>query len=123
MLVAVQASTGEILAVASTKEYNQEKDALAGKFPAGTAFSIMSVEGLIKAEMNPKQKLACPGERTVGGARFRPGGTARRRDADLQANFATGLRDRARLARPQDRKRGSETSAPSSASARRGPCR
>ncbi|AWS40926.1 penicillin-binding transpeptidase domain-containing protein [Streptosporangium sp. 'caverna'] len=90
MLVAVQASTGEVLAVASTKEYNQERDALAGKFPAGSTFSIMSVEGLIKAQMNPKQKLACPSERSVGGARFRQAGPPAGETPSLQANFATG---------------------------------
>ncbi|MFF0573716.1 penicillin-binding transpeptidase domain-containing protein [Streptosporangium saharense] len=90
MLVAVQASTGEIRAVGSTKEYNQEKDALAGKFPAGTTFSIMTVEGLLKAGISTKQRLACPVERSVGGARFRqadpPGGTA----PSLLGDFASG---------------------------------
>ncbi|MEU1730062.1 penicillin-binding transpeptidase domain-containing protein [Streptosporangium sp. NPDC020145] len=90
MLVAVQASTGEIRAVGSTKEYNQEKDALAGRFPAGTTFSIMTVEGLLKAGISTKQRLACPVERSVGGARFHqadpPGGTA----PSIQGDFASG---------------------------------
>ncbi|GAA3122117.1 penicillin-binding transpeptidase domain-containing protein [Streptosporangium carneum] len=90
MLVAVQASTGEVRAVGSTKEYNQEKDALAGRFPAGTTFSIMSVEALLKAQVSTKQKLACPVDRSVGGARFHqanpPGGTA----PTLQGDFANG---------------------------------
>ncbi|MFD0884671.1 NTF2-like N-terminal transpeptidase domain-containing protein, partial [Streptosporangium algeriense] len=90
MLVAVQASTGEIRAVGSTKEYNQEKDALAGRFPAGTTFSIMTVEGLLKAGVSTKQRLACPVERSVGGARFHqpdpPGGTA----PSIQGDFASG---------------------------------
>ena len=50
----------------------------------------MAVEGLIKAQMNPKQKLACPAERTVGGARFRDGGTARRRDAEPSGQLRQG---------------------------------
>jgi cell division protein FtsI/penicillin-binding protein 2 len=90
MLVAVQASTGDVLAVASTKEYNQEKDALAGRFPAGTTFSIMSVEGLIKARMSPKQQLACPLDRSVGGARFHQAGPPSGETPSLQANFASG---------------------------------
>jgi cell division protein FtsI/penicillin-binding protein 2 len=90
MLVAVQAMTGEVLAVAGTKEYNQINDALAGKFPAGSAFSIMSVEGLIKAQMSPKQRLACPPERSVGGARFHQAGPPSGETPTLQANFASG---------------------------------
>ncbi|MEV7005781.1 penicillin-binding transpeptidase domain-containing protein [Streptosporangium sp. NPDC051022] len=90
MLVAVQASTGEVRAVGSTKEYNQEKDALAGKFPAGSIFSIMSVEGLLKAQVSTKQKLACPTDRSVGGAQFHqadpPAGSA----PSLLGDFANG---------------------------------
>jgi cell division protein FtsI/penicillin-binding protein 2 len=68
-LVAVDAANGEIRAVA-TKGMNQEKDALAGKYPAGTAFSIVAADALLKAQMSPKQRLDCPQERTVGGAKF-----------------------------------------------------
>ncbi|WP_449062364.1 NTF2-like N-terminal transpeptidase domain-containing protein [Planomonospora algeriensis] len=74
MLVAVQGSTGEVLAVGSTKDYHQEKHAFAGEFPAGTAFSVMAVEGLLKSQVDLEQKLDCPAERTVGGIRFRQSG-------------------------------------------------
>ncbi|GAA2906427.1 hypothetical protein GCM10010517_72630 [Streptosporangium fragile] len=90
MLVAVQASTGQVMAVAGTKEYHQEKDALAGRFPAGTTFSIMAVEGMLKARISPKQKIACPAERSVGGADFRQQGSPAGTTASLQANFAMG---------------------------------
>ncbi|MBB2909763.1 cell division protein FtsI/penicillin-binding protein 2 [Streptosporangium becharense] len=90
MLVAVQASTGEVMAVSSTKEYHQEKDALAGRFSPGTAFSIMSVEGMLKARLSPKQKIACPAERSVAGAGFRQVGSPAGMTPTLQANFATG---------------------------------
>ncbi|GII00996.1 penicillin-binding protein [Planobispora takensis] len=90
MLVAVQASTGNVLAVGSTKEYNQETDALAGQFPAGTAFSIISVEALLKAQVDLKQKLACPQDRTVGGARFHHSGPPAGSAPTLQGNFANG---------------------------------
>ncbi|NUW41132.1 penicillin-binding transpeptidase domain-containing protein [Nonomuraea rhodomycinica] len=68
-LVAVDKATGEIRAVA-TEGMNQEKDALAGKFPAGTTFSIIATDALVKGNVSPKLRLACPAERTVGGARF-----------------------------------------------------
>lgn len=90
MMVAVQASTGDILAVSSTGEYNQERHALAGRYPAGTAFSIMSVEGMLKAQINPKQKLACPTDRTVAGVPFHQEGAPIGTMPTLQANFATG---------------------------------
>lgn len=90
-LVAVQRDTGEILAV-GTKGLNQEKDALAGKFPAGTAFSIVAADALLRKHVSPKQRLACPPERTVGGAKFvhagQAAGTAP--SATFQDNFAKG---------------------------------
>ncbi|MFG1703619.1 penicillin-binding transpeptidase domain-containing protein [Nonomuraea sp. M3C6] len=90
-LVAVQRDTGEIRAVA-TKGLSQEKDALAGKFAAGTAFSIVAADALIKGGVSPKQRLACPQERTVGGARFVHAGqfTGVTPSATFQENFAKG---------------------------------
>ncbi|MDP9862700.1 MULTISPECIES: penicillin-binding transpeptidase domain-containing protein [Streptosporangium] len=90
MLVAVQASTGNVLAVSTTKEYHQERHALAGKFRAGGLFSIMSVEGLLKAQVNLKQKLACPVDRTVGGAEFHQASPPAGSTLSLKGNFATG---------------------------------
>ncbi|MBT2224693.1 penicillin-binding transpeptidase domain-containing protein [Nonomuraea sp. NEAU-A123] len=89
-LVAVDRSTGEILAV-GTKGLNQEKDALAGKFPAGTAFSIVAADALIKTgNLDIKQKLACPAERTVGGARFVTASQATGASPTVKDNFAKG---------------------------------
>ncbi|SDK28574.1 Cell division protein FtsI/penicillin-binding protein 2 [Nonomuraea maritima] len=90
-LVAVQADTGQILAV-GTKGMNQERDALAGKFPAGTAFSIVAADALLRRGVSPKQRLACPQERTVGGARFVQTGqvVGTTTSATFQANFARG---------------------------------
>ncbi|NUP03176.1 MAG: penicillin-binding protein [Nonomuraea sp.] len=89
-LVAVKADTGEILAV-GTQGLNQEKDALAGKFPAGTAFSIVAADALLKRRVSPKQRLACPPERTVGGAKFvHTSQVAGATSATFQDNFAKG---------------------------------
>ncbi|MGC5013258.1 penicillin-binding transpeptidase domain-containing protein [Streptosporangium sp. DT93] len=88
MVVAVQASTGDIRAVASTEEYDQERHALAGRFPAGTTFSIMSVGGILKARISPGQRLACPADRSVGGAPFHQEGSPAGTSPTLQANFA-----------------------------------
>lgn len=88
-LVAVNRSTGAILAV-GTKGLNQEKDALAGKFPAGTAFSIVAADALLKAGVKAKQKLACPAERTVGGAKFVETNHVVGPSVTFQTNFAKG---------------------------------
>lgn len=90
-LVAVQRDTGEILAV-GTKGLHQERDALAGKFPAGTAFSIVAADALLKEGVSTKQRLACPQERTVGGAKFVHVGqsTGVTTSATFQENFAKG---------------------------------
>ncbi|GII91083.1 penicillin-binding transpeptidase domain-containing protein [Sinosporangium siamense] len=86
-LVAVQASTGQVLAV-GTKDMHQEKDALAGKFPAGTAFSMVAADALAKSDVSTKQRLACPPVRSVGGAQFQQPGAAGGAAPTLQANFA-----------------------------------
>ncbi|MET8861637.1 penicillin-binding transpeptidase domain-containing protein [Nonomuraea sp. NPDC004580] len=90
-LVAVQRDTGEILAV-GTKGLHQERHALAGKFPAGTAFSIVAADALLKEQVSPKQRLACPQERTVGGAKFANAAhsTPLPASATFQENFAKG---------------------------------
>ncbi|MGW0801701.1 penicillin-binding transpeptidase domain-containing protein [Nonomuraea sp. NPDC002799] len=91
-MVAVQAGTGEIRAVATKGAMHQEKDALAGKYPAGTAFSIVAADALLKNNVSTKQRLACPQERTVGGAKFVHAGqaTGMTTSATFQDNFAKG---------------------------------
>ncbi|MGV9304957.1 penicillin-binding transpeptidase domain-containing protein [Nonomuraea sp. NPDC004354] len=87
-LVAVKASTGEVLAVSASSNLNEEKDALAGKYPAGTAFSIIAAQALLKKGVKPSQRLACPAERTVGGARFEQAGLAAATTQNFQSSFA-----------------------------------
>ncbi|MEO3812954.1 penicillin-binding transpeptidase domain-containing protein [Sphaerisporangium sp. B11E5] len=89
LLVAVKASTGDILAVGS-RQLDQEHDALAGRFPPGTVFSMVAADGLLEAGVEPGQKVPCPADRTVGGARFQqaagpPGGAP-----TLTSDFAHG---------------------------------
>ncbi|MFB4278762.1 MULTISPECIES: penicillin-binding transpeptidase domain-containing protein [unclassified Nonomuraea] len=89
-LVAVQRDTGEILAVGA-KGLHQERDALAGKFPAGTAFSIVAADALLREGVSTKQRLACPQERTVGGAKFvHTSQSTATTSATFQDNFAKG---------------------------------
>lgn len=88
-LVAVDSSTGEIRAV-STRGLHQQNDALAGRFPAGTAFSIVAADAILKAGVQTKQKLPCPAERTVGGARFVSAAQVTGSSPTFQQNFAAG---------------------------------
>ncbi|MGW5260990.1 penicillin-binding transpeptidase domain-containing protein [Microbispora sp. NPDC004025] len=88
-LVAVQASTGEVLAV-STNQLHQEDDALAGKYVAGSAFSIIAAEGLLQSGLDPKQKVPCSADRTVGGARFQQPGVDGVTTPTFQTDFAQG---------------------------------
>jgi cell division protein FtsI/penicillin-binding protein 2 len=88
-LVAVDATTGEVRAV-GTSEMHQEKDALAGKFPAGTAFSVVAADALLKSGLDPKQKLACPARRSVAGVEFQQVGGPVGEAPSFQANFASG---------------------------------
>ncbi|XVQ87627.1 penicillin-binding transpeptidase domain-containing protein [Microbispora siamensis] len=88
-LVAVQASTGQLLAV-STNQLHQEKDALAGRFAAGTAFSVIAAEGLLQSGLDPKQKVPCSADRTVGGARFQQPGVNGVTVPTFQTDFAQG---------------------------------
>lgn len=107
-LVAVDRNTGEIRAVATQGEMDQEKDALAGKYPAGTAFSIVAADALLKAHVSPKQRLDCPQERTVGGAKFVYAGqsTGAATPGTFQENFAkscvTALASLARRVKAED---------------------
>ncbi|MFC6085480.1 penicillin-binding transpeptidase domain-containing protein [Sphaerisporangium aureirubrum] len=94
LLVAVGTGSGDILAVGS-REFRQERDALAGRFPPGTTFSVVAAEGLIEAGVDPKQKVPCPADRTVGGARFQqaagPSGTAPTITGDFAQGCVTAL--------------------------------
>jgi cell division protein FtsI/penicillin-binding protein 2 len=88
-LVAVKASTGEILAVA-TEDLHQERDALAGRFPAGTTFSVVASGGLLKAGVDPGRKVPCTADRSVGGARFQQRSGAAGPTPTFAADFAHG---------------------------------
>ncbi|MEV4219927.1 penicillin-binding transpeptidase domain-containing protein [Nonomuraea sp. NPDC049725] len=88
-IVAVNSRTGEILAVGA-KGMHQEKDALAGRFPAGTAFSVVAADALVNAGVRTTQRLPCPPERSVGGARFANTSQMTGATPTFQENFAKG---------------------------------
>ncbi|WP_283138423.1 penicillin-binding transpeptidase domain-containing protein [Rhizohabitans arisaemae] len=89
-LVAVEASTGRILAIGSNGDLHQERDVLAGRYPPGTAFSIITMEALLKAGVKLNQPIPCPPNRTVGGERFSYTGPVNGTTPTLRDNFRLG---------------------------------
>ncbi|NDU73110.1 hypothetical protein GWI34_10765 [Actinomadura sp. DSM 109109] len=67
-LVALRASTGEILAVANQPGgYNR---ALMGRYPPGSTFKVVTAAALVAGGMSPATSVACPATTTVGGRSF-----------------------------------------------------
>ncbi|MBB4705813.1 penicillin-binding transpeptidase domain-containing protein [Sphaerisporangium siamense] len=110
-LVAVKASTGEILAVGA-HEMDQLRDGLAGRFPPGSTFSIVALEALLRAGVDLRQKVPCPADRTVGGARFQQASVPSGGSLTIRTGFAQGcVTALASLARRVDAAELSQTAA------------
>ena len=71
-IVALQSSTGRILAVASRKAPGMPSiDPLAGQYPPGAAFTIVSTEALLAKGVTVNTPIPCTSVNTVGGHNFR----------------------------------------------------
>lgn len=69
-IVAVRASTGEILAVSANDAANPA-NALIGQFPAGSTFKIVTAAAVLEAGLaEPATVVACPASTTVEGREF-----------------------------------------------------
>ena len=68
MLVAVQPSTGKILAVAQTAEADKDGDlALMGQFPPGSTYKIVTAAAGVQHEgLNAGSTVPCPGSMEIG---------------------------------------------------------
>ncbi|QGU02278.1 Beta-lactam-inducible penicillin-binding protein [Corynebacterium kalinowskii] len=68
MLVAVRPSTGEILAVAQTREADKDGDpALMGMYPPGSTFKMITASaGMAHQGVTPGSTVPCPGTMEVG---------------------------------------------------------
>ncbi|MBO0775148.1 MAG: hypothetical protein J2P34_02440 [Actinobacteria bacterium] len=70
-IVAVQASTGRILAVADQRRAGLPKiDPLAGRYPPGGAFTIVSTEALLATQLPVNAPIRCTSTSDVGGQTF-----------------------------------------------------
>lgn len=68
-LVAVQVSTGAVLAVANTPASGADR-ALTGQYPPGSTFKAVSAQALLAAGVRPSDVVACPPTATVEGRSF-----------------------------------------------------
>jgi len=70
-LVAVQPSTGDILAVANRPASEAFNRALEGLYPPGSTFKVVSTAALLRDGLDPDEVVECPATREVGGRSFR----------------------------------------------------
>jgi cell division protein FtsI/penicillin-binding protein 2 len=90
-IVAMQASSGRILAVADHKAPGTPSiDPLAGQYPPGAAFTIVSTEALLAKGVAVNTRIPCTLGNTVGGHNFRnvPPKTRADMGATLAGDFA-----------------------------------
>jgi len=70
-LVAVDAGTGDVRAVVSRPFDQPFNRALAGQYPPGSTFKVVTTAALLGAGTRPETAVGCPAEATVGGQAFR----------------------------------------------------
>jgi cell division protein FtsI/penicillin-binding protein 2 len=70
-LVAVQPSTGDILAVANRPTESSFDRALAGRYPPGSTFKIVSTAALLRDGLKTGETVDCPATIAVGGRTFK----------------------------------------------------
>jgi cell division protein FtsI/penicillin-binding protein 2 len=91
-IVAVQAGTGKILAVASRTAHGMPSiSPLAGRYEPGQAFTIISSAAILSAErLSPDAVVPCPPSNPVDGVTFRndPPVTGLKANASFRSDFA-----------------------------------
>ena len=70
-LVALQPSTGNILAVANRPTDSTYDRAIDGRYPPGSTFKVVTTAALLRDGLRVTDKVACPQTITVGGKLFR----------------------------------------------------
>ena len=69
-LVAIQPSTGKVLAVANRPSTSSFDAALEGRLPPGSTFKVVSSAGLLASGVTPDTPVPCTSAITVGGETF-----------------------------------------------------
>ena len=70
-LVAVRASTGQVLASVSVPAAYQFDQALSGAFPPGSTFKVITASALLEKGLTPASPASCPPSLLVDGESFR----------------------------------------------------
>ncbi len=70
-LVAVDAASGDVRAVVSRPFDQPFNRALAGQYPPGSTFKVVTTAAFLGAGTRPETAVACPADATVGGQGFR----------------------------------------------------
>lgn len=66
-LVAVQVSTGNVLAVANGPKGNTVNNAMVGQYPPGSTFKVVSGYAVVRDAQGPDDPVDCPGNVTIEG--------------------------------------------------------
>jgi cell division protein FtsI/penicillin-binding protein 2 len=69
-MVAMRASTGQVLAVVSDPVGYAYDQALQGEYPPGSTFKVMTATALIRAGLSPSSPATCPPSITIDGEVF-----------------------------------------------------
>jgi cell division protein FtsI/penicillin-binding protein 2 len=69
-IVAVRPSTGDVLAAASGPADDGQERALAGRYPPGSTFKVVTAAELLAGGLAPDQTVPCPPRAVVDGKRF-----------------------------------------------------
>jgi cell division protein FtsI/penicillin-binding protein 2 len=70
-MVAIEPSTGDVLAVANRPLDSSYDRALEGRYPPGSTFKVVTTAALLRAGLQPQEVVDCPPTTTVGGRSFR----------------------------------------------------
>jgi cell division protein FtsI/penicillin-binding protein 2 len=69
-IVAIRASSGDIIAYTARGSGVSRHDALAGRYPTGSTFKIVTATALLASGASPTTAATCPGSVEVGGTTF-----------------------------------------------------
>ena len=70
-LVAIEPSSGDVLAVANRPVDSSYDRALEGRYPPGSTFKVVTTAALLRRGLRPDDVVDCPRTTTVGGRSFR----------------------------------------------------
>jgi cell division protein FtsI/penicillin-binding protein 2 len=87
-LVALQPSTGDILAVANRPTDSTYDRAIEGRYPPGSTFKVITTAALLRDGLRTTDTVACPRTITVGGKLFKNFEGGARGDVPFAEDFA-----------------------------------